>query len=266
VAEGSAVTFDSYVREDGSRSSGYGKYIVQNGKEIGHEHMIRYNDGITSEQVIASASVPVNFNYTPLEVESYDDVTSDYAKNTRYFWDGGIMSNTPLTQLVLLHRYYWLNVMGIKDTVPRLEIGIVNVHPSKQDTIPMDHDSVINRNNDISFSDKTEREQEALLVMSDYVDMARELIRIAKDHGAKDDAINNLLNRKTINHGLAIKPRRYLDILNGQIEIGKIARINRRHDEHTISNKIFDFSSKTIKQLKESGYVNTMNLTDVELD
>jgi len=266
VAEGSAVTFDSYVREDGSRSSGYGKYIVQNGKEIGHEHMIRYNDGITSEQVMASASVPVNFNYTPLEVESYDDVTSDYAKNIRYFWDGGIMSNTPLTQLVLLHRYYWLNVMGIKDTVPRLEIGIVNVHPSKQDTIPMDHDSVINRNNDISFSDKTEREQEALLVMSDYVDMARELIRIAKDHGATDDVINNLLNRKTINHGMTIKPRRYLDILNGQIEIGKIARINRKNDEHTISNKIFDFSSKTIRHLKESGYINTMNLTDVELD
>jgi NTE family protein len=166
----------------------------------------------------------------------------------------------------LLHRYYWLKVMGIKDTVPRLEIGIVNVHPSKQDTIPMDHDSVINRNNDISFSDKTEREQEALLVMSDYVDMARELIRIAKDHGAKDDVINNLLNRKTINHGLTIKPRRYLDILNGQIEIGKIARINRKNDEHTISNKIFDFSSKTIRQLKESGYVNTMNLADVELD
>ena len=69
----------------------------------------------------------------------------------------------------------------------------------------MDHDSVINRNSDITFSDKTEREQEALLLMSDYIDMAREIIKIAKDHGVKDDVINNLLSRKTINHGLAYR-------------------------------------------------------------
>ena len=42
----SAVTFDSYVKEDGSRKSEYGKYVIQNGKEIGHKHVIRYNDGI----------------------------------------------------------------------------------------------------------------------------------------------------------------------------------------------------------------------------
>ena len=67
------------------------------------------------------------------------------------------MSNTPLTQLVRLHRLYWLKVKGLTDTVPKLEIGIVNVHPVKQDTIPWDHDGVINRNNDITFSDRTER-------------------------------------------------------------------------------------------------------------
>jgi len=266
VAEGAAVTFDSYAREDGSRKSEYGKYIIQNGQEIGYSHIVRYNDGITSDQVMASASVPINFSYTTLEVESYDNTTDNYRKNTRHFWDGGIMSNTPLTQLVLLHRHYWLKVMGLKDTVPRLEIGIINVHPSRQDAIPMDHDSVINRNNDITFSDKTEREQEALLLASDYIDMAREIIKIAKDHGVKDDVINSLLSRKTINHGLAIRPRKYLDILNGQIEIGKVIRINRKNDENTISNKIFDFSSKTIRQLKETGYKNTMDLTDVEFD
>ncbi len=266
VAEGAAVTFDSYVREDGSRKSEYGKYIIKNGKEIGHSHIIRYNNGITSEQVMASASVPIHFNYTTMEVESYDNTTGNYTKNSRYFWDGGLMSNTPLTQLVLLHRYYWLKVMGLKDTVPRLEIGIVNVHPSRQDAIPMDRDSVLNRNNDITFSDKTSKEQEALLTMSDYIDMARELIKIAKDHGVKDDVINNLLSRKTINHGLTTRPRKYMDILKGQIEIGKVIRINRKNDENTISNKIFDFSSKTIRQLKETGYKNTMDLTDVEFD
>ena len=86
-----------------------------------------------------------------------------------------------LTQLVRLHRLYWLKVKGLRDTVPKL----VNVHPIKQDTIPWDHDGVINRNNDITFSDRTQREQEALLLVSDYVDLARKLIKIAKDHGSE---------------------------------------------------------------------------------
>jgi predicted acylesterase/phospholipase RssA len=266
VAEGSPVVFDSYEKEDGSRKSEYGKYIVQDGKEVGFTHIVRYNDGITADQVIASASVPINFGYTTLEVESYNNATSNYEKNIRYFWDGGIMSNTPLTQVVRLHREYWLKRKGFKDTVPRLNIFIVNVHPLKQDTIPHDHDGVINRNADITFSDRTEREQHALLLVSDFVDLARELIKIAKENGVKDNVINSLLERKTMNHGMAIRPRKYSDILVGQYEIGKIIRINRKNDEYTISNKIFDFSSKTIKQLRESGYNNVQDLTDVEYE
>ena len=65
-------------------------------------------------------------------------------------------------------------------------------------------------------------------MVSDYVDLARELIKIAKDHGVKDDVINSLLDRRTMNHGMAIRPRKYSDILVGQFEIGKIIRINRK--------------------------------------
>ena len=89
--------------------------------------------------------MPINYGYTPLEVESYNHQSANYEKNMRYFWDGGIMSNTPLSQLVRLHRLYWLKVKGLRDTVPKLAIGIINVHPVKQDTIPWDHDGVINR-------------------------------------------------------------------------------------------------------------------------
>src|SRR5438094_7645445 len=41
-------------------------------------------------------------------------------------------------------------------------------------------------------------------------------------------------------------------------------RRNRKNDEYTISNKIFDFSRKTIKQLRESGYNNSQDLSDVQ--
>jgi NTE family protein len=59
-------------------------------------------------------------------------------------------------------------------------------------------------------------------------------------------------------------PRKYSDIIEGEFEIEKIVRINRKNDEYTISNKILDFSSKTIKQLIESGYSNSMDLSDLD--
>ena len=122
----------------------------------------------------------------------------------------------------------------------------------------------MNRNNDITFSDRSSSEQNVLLLISDYVHLARELIKIAKDNGVKDDVINDLLDKNTMNHGLQFRPMKNSDILEGQFEIGKIIRANRKNDQYTISNKIFDFTTKTINRLKESGYNNAMDLSDVE--
>ena len=68
VADGLPVTFDSYTQEDGSRKTEYGRYIrTQDNSEIGFEHVIRYDQGITSDHVMASGSLPVNFDYASLE-------------------------------------------------------------------------------------------------------------------------------------------------------------------------------------------------------
>lgn len=56
------------------------------------------------------------------------------------------MTNTPLMQLVLMHRNYWYRVRGLKDTVPRLGICVINFHPKRQAEIPTDRDGVLNRN------------------------------------------------------------------------------------------------------------------------
>jgi NTE family protein len=73
VADGVPVTFDNYAKADGSRKTEYGRYIKrqEDGKEIGFERIIRYDEGITLDQVMASGCFPVNFDYTLLEVESY---------------------------------------------------------------------------------------------------------------------------------------------------------------------------------------------------
>ena len=283
VADGVAVTFDSYAKADHVRKTEYGKYIKQDGNEIGFERVIRYDDGITADHVMASGSLPVNFDYTMLEVESYNSGFSQslqrdknesesverksessknifYQREKRHFWDGGLMTNTPLTQLVLHHRNYWYQVRGLKDKAPTLGICVVNVHPTRQPEVPTDHDGIVNRNNDITFSDRSQREEEALLLISDYVDLVWDLIKIAKENGVKDDVINELLNDQTKYHGHSLRPRQYRQIVEGRYDIGEIIRIERKNDEHTISDKTFDFSSGTIAYLLANGYEDTINV------
>jgi NTE family protein len=109
VAEGAAVAFDSYETEDGFRKSEYGKYITQDGKEVGHQHIIWYNDGITSEHVIASASVPINYGYTPLEVESYNNNKANSAN---------ILAHLSMTHLLSNHLTLLLRVQPMSLNLP----------------------------------------------------------------------------------------------------------------------------------------------------
>ena len=158
VQEGASVVFDSYEKEDGTRKSEYGSYgrvkpdssaNVSEDKE-GFEHVIRYEDGIKSDFVLASCSVPVNYDYTRLNVETrtmimeeQDDNTnvgdknnalsSDGRNEVRYFWDGGLLANTPLRQTILAHKYYWQRVRKVERDLPRLRFGIINLHPLKQE-------------------------------------------------------------------------------------------------------------------------------------
>jgi predicted acylesterase/phospholipase RssA len=266
VADGVPVVFDSYAKEDGSRKTEYGRYLKQeDGKEIGFEHVIRYNDGITLDQVMASGCYPVNFDYSLLEVESYSsdpDFSRQYRKEIRRFWDGGMLTNTPLSQLVLLHRQYWYKIRGLKDKVPTLVVAVINVHPTKQTEIPTDHDGVVSRNNDITFSDRTHREQEILLLISDYVDLVRDLIRIAKDNGVEEKVITDLLNQRTKYHGTGLRPRLNREIIEGRFDIEEIYRIERKNDENTISEKTYDFSIGTVTALLKSGYEDSMNFVN----
>ena len=276
VADGISVTFDSYPKEDGTRKTEYGRFLSHNNKEIGFEHVVHYDKGITSDHVIASGSFPVNFDFAKIEVESYGpapnssstnlNITANsngnsysFTKEMRHFWDGGLMANTPLMKLVLLHRDYWWKVRGLKDTVPRLGICVINLHPKRQAEIPIDRDGVVNRNNDIIFSDKVHQEEALLLLASDYIDLVRALMKVAEEHGVKKDIINNLLDQKTRYHGEFIKPGRFLDIVEGRFQIDEIIQVNRKNDEHTISNKIFDFSVETISLLLEVGYNDALD-------
>ena len=51
----------------------------------------------------------------------------------RFFWDGGLLANTPLRQTVFAHTYYWQRVRKVEEDVPKLKFGIINLHPIKQE-------------------------------------------------------------------------------------------------------------------------------------
>ena len=135
VQEATAVVFDSYEKEDGTRKTEYGRYgrvkfidstKDQDQENEAFEHVIRYDDGITSDFVLASCSVPVSYDYTRLNVESRNveveegkeekntstRVDNPYSSNVgsntnlRFFWDGGLLANTPLRQTYIAHKQY----------------------------------------------------------------------------------------------------------------------------------------------------------------
>jgi predicted acylesterase/phospholipase RssA len=274
VLDGKPVVFDSYAQKDGTRKSEYGKYIMNNdsdsdddeddGSGIGFEHIIRYPKGITADHVLASAAVPVSYDYVQLEAESYNFKTKNYEQVTRYFWDGGLLANTPLAQLIILHRRFWYKIKGLKESVPKLGVLLINLHPSRIDKIPWDFDGVVNRNIDITFADKSEREQNVLLLLSDVVTLNKKLIDIAKSHGVKQNVIDDLLDTFPESHGKlhGIESMKYRNMIEGQLNIGEVIRIERKHTENETSKKIFDFSSNTIKQLHQNGYDDVVEYID----
>ena len=284
IQEGVPVVFDSYEKEDGTRKSGYGRYHEveldqqeedNNSKNGEFEHVIRYDDGITSDFVLASSSVPVNYEYTKLNVEDrkskvYDsnkistagsnrDSSPSYSNsNLRFFWDGGLLANTPLRQTVIAHRDYWFKVRKMEDNLPSLTIAIINLHPHRQQYIPYDYDGVVDRRNDIMYHDRTEFDEFVAILISDFQKLATSLIKVCRDNGISEKSLQMILNEriKTVTSTTG-QHLTYNDLLKARVDVNFIIRLVRKNDSHTISNKIFDFSEITIRQLIYDGYKET---------
>ncbi|MDR4512980.1 MAG: patatin-like phospholipase family protein [Nitrososphaeraceae archaeon] len=277
VQEGIPIVFDSYETEDGTRKSEYvyfGKNVKFN-KQEKHEYVVRYDDGVKSDFVMASSSYPINFPYTELEVEeritaidnslkekSTQSTPQKIRKITKYFWDGGIMINTPLKEVLVLHGRYWSRVKKSHD-IPPLRICIVNLHPINHDSVPFDMDGIIERKNDLLYHDKTEFDELASLLISDYVTLSQYFIDLAEKNGISRDLIEILLAQKCRSLQWIGNQQNltYGDLLKGKPKIDFITRIQRKNDPDEIANKVFDFSIKTLTKLINDGYKETMEQT-----
>jgi hypothetical protein len=66
--------------------------------------------------------------------------SSSYSNNSndlRFFWDGGLLANTPLRETIIAHRYYWSKVRKMDYDMPPLSIGVINLHPKNKNTFLM---------------------------------------------------------------------------------------------------------------------------------
>jgi NTE family protein len=70
--------------------------------------------------------------------------------------------------------------------------------------------------------------------------------------------VQKILKEKTKAVFLATgKKGKYDDLVKGRVDVDFVARLERKNDGHTISNKTFDFSKTSIRQLIHDGYKET---------
>jgi predicted acylesterase/phospholipase RssA len=245
VATGKAVTFDSY-----SEKTEYTDTDYENQEPV----VIKYKKGLCVEHVLASASVPINFDFQwiPLEYD-YDDLASNRPltptdKRFRPFWDGGIKSNTPLSELLKAHRKFWMERIGgqkmkeylwfrsdytasgplsseKQSLVPNVDIYMINVWPDEIDRnyLPHNYDITQARQNDITFGDKTRTDQEVAEDTTDFGNLARRIREKVLD--SKDELLKSVLKIKasTKDPTLLKDLQDKVDLLNGlEREIDKI--------------------------------------------
>jgi len=180
-----------------------------------------YNENITINHVLASAAVPKHYSYVNIGGNKY--------------WDGGILSNTPVREVLSEHSKFWADRLGLglgskidfesekewfkndnKDEqnrnknkkIPKLELCIVNLYPSgeKGQQIPSlyDYDLTKDRENDIRFHDKTDYDLKLANVVSDYIDFVERIGKIAIE------AIEEIKDKNTV----AELKNKFIDVLN----------------------------------------------------
>jgi predicted acylesterase/phospholipase RssA len=260
----SAVTFDSYLGETKYED---GRHQTNNSPDTRHsQHVISYPQGITMQHVKASMSPN-----SVLETSTIHDKVND---DTRYFWDGAYLSNTPLRELLHLHRYYLYdtkkNSHQCNDEnpppVPHLEVYLINLYPTveKQAEPPKDADTIQDRELDMKFHDKTKYDKKVAEMITDYLILNGQIKNLAKKYIGifeKDklqefeEEYKKILNTKT--HSTKRKKtekRTFRDLVDGRFDISRVIYIDRKDDTDTIFGKAADFSRESMINLEKEGY------------
>ena len=156
-------------------------------------------------------------------------------KDGRYLWDGSLLSNTPLREVI--------------DSSPKRDkkVYIVNLFPHIQEELPENLADVWHRARDIMHTDKTDHNVRMSKVISKYLLLLKEM----------HDIISNVeLSGEMHERFMKIEPEYHkLADARGAI-IQEITRIERSEDTRFIFEDA-DFSIATIKKLIKQGEEDT---------
>jgi hypothetical protein len=207
-------------------------------------------------------------------------VTLDWSKDatnvSQYFmimhWDGGILRNTPIRELIQAHKDLWEYKIGSKElknsileearfNVQDLELYIVNLWHSNDNVDPSDPDGMTERHRDIKSHDQYYVKE--YILQTHYAHLIENLIQlgVSRNNDVNNYELKRAINKILKDHTASIDstevPKEYLEIIRTQFEITKIESIERRDDNDTISAKDGDFTSETINKLIKDGYKST---------
>jgi predicted acylesterase/phospholipase RssA len=244
-------------KEEKKNGNGSSRWYSEYGK-TGHEHIVFY-DGIGPDQVLASALGKYAIDHPQIE---------DKATGTmRQLWDGGYLSNTPLRQLLTAHRNYWTEYLlknrrssddELFTPAPELEVYIINLHALSQSGIPQDKDLIDDRENDILFHDRTTHDEHTAYLMTDFENLATDLVKLARSKGLSK-SVDEILERnaKTIARiGKKYRFTTYRGLLVSTPRISKVWRIDRLDSTDATFGKITDFTPSTIRKLIQTGEID----------
>jgi NADPH-dependent 2,4-dienoyl-CoA reductase/sulfur reductase-like enzyme/predicted acylesterase/phospholipase RssA len=172
-----------------------------------------YVDEITPEHVLASGSLPPGFSWTTIA--------------DRHYWDGGLVSNSPLDQVVEVGGLTGKNVF------------VVNLWAHKR-ALPRSIPEVLGRRDEIVFAEKIRRN----LRTWEYIDNYRKLV----------EEVMASLDPKTADQ-ISKRPR-YIETVGEACPLS-VTRITREPVEGESVSRDYEFSRKSIEQHIADGYALT---------
>ncbi len=170
-----------------------------------------YAEKLTPDHIVASGSLPPSFPWTTIRGHHY--------------WDGGIVSNSPLESVI--------ERCGASGKT----VFIIDLFPGRRTTLPQNLMEVMARRDEILYAERIRSDTRTERNMRDFRKLVEEL-----QGDLPPEAVRRLRSNPL-----------YIQLM-GEDAPMKITRIVRENSEDESDSRDYDFSARTLEQLVESGY------------
>ncbi|MES2353586.1 MAG: FAD-dependent oxidoreductase [Pseudomonadota bacterium] len=169
-----------------------------------------YIDDLTVDHILASGSLPPSFPWTTV--------------NGKHYWDGGIVSNSPLEQVTE------------RCGAAGKRVFVVDLFSSKS-ALPNNLMEVMERRDEIVYAERIRRDTGTQSVVRDFQKLVDDILGFVEPQTASQ---------------LKQRPR-YIQLM-GDVAPMEVTRIIREEEEGESPSRDYDFSRTSIEKHKRAGY------------